>query len=1086
MSQPERGRPLTQFETRKVRIDGESNPTESPTPSWAPPDAGAGISHSFRPDELVAGRYRVVRYIAGGAHGEVYAAEDQEVGCLVALKTIRPEIALDPEVLDRFRRELQLARRVTHPNVCRLFDLGRHQPAAVPGASEPAPVLFLTMELLSGRTLAERLRQDGPMRPEEALPIVRQMAAALQAAHDAGVVHRDFKGGNVLLVPGEPGVRVVVTDFGVARGSAAADGTTASLTATGNLMGTPAYMAPEQVEGLAVGPAADIYALGVVLYEMVSGRRPFEGPTTMSTMVRRLTEPASSPRVHVPSLPPAWEATILRCLERDPADRFRRAEDVARALAGESPPPPLPRRRRRRARIAAASAAALLLASAASVLLPSSALPPSEHSTRRSAAILGFKNLSGSPEAAYLSTVFTEMLGMELGAGEELRILPGETVGRMKRELRISETEELAGDTLGRIRENLGSDLVLLGSYLALGKPAGGRIRLDLRIQDTRQGRTIARVSATGTEAGLLDLVTGAGAELRERLGIGRLSSSESGLLDASRPHSAEAARLYAEGLERLRFFDAQAARELLSQAVAADPSFALGHWALATAWAALGHDAEAREEAGKAVALAHGLPRQERLLVEARDREIRGEWDQAIELYRSVWELHSDSLDFGLRLAEAQLAAARAQDVLETVAMLRALPAPESGDPRIDLVEAQAAGMLTDFRRQLAAAERAIALGEARGARHLAARALLEKGGALVRLGNPQEAARCDRRAKQIFEEAGDRWGMARAINRMAAVPYDRGDYAAARRLFEESLALSRITGDRKSIGRQLGNLAETLYNLGDLAGALRLYQEAMPINRERSSSHYLADNLWGLGLVLTAQGDLAGAERMYGECLAIARVNGSQRYLALAQDGLSRILLAQADLAGAREAQAAALEVWQATGQRDMAALSRLVLAEIAAAADRMGEAEQLARQAVDKLAGLGFVRQEAGARAQLADLLLRQGRTAEAARELARAQELAEHLQSPHIRLRVELAAARGLAAAGKSAAAAETLGRAAEEARRLGLTPLQLEARLALGLLERGTPEGRSRLEALRQEADARRLVLIARGAAAALE
>jgi serine/threonine protein kinase len=187
------------------------------------------------------------------------------------------------------------------------------------------------------------------MRPAEALPIVEQMSGALAAAHEAGVIHRDFKSGNVMLVPDERragGVRAVVTDFGLARRTHAPRGT--SLTETETVLGTPDYMAPEQIEGRTLTPAADVYALGIVIYEMVTGEPPFHGDTPLSVALKKLREAAPSPRGSAPDLPPAWDRTILRCLERD-----RRTVSPRRSTS----PPRCGARRPRRARAPRASAA---------------------------------------------------------------------------------------------------------------------------------------------------------------------------------------------------------------------------------------------------------------------------------------------------------------------------------------------------------------------------------------------------------------------------------------------------------------------------------------------------------------------------------------------------------------------------------------------------------------------------------------------------------------------------------------------------------------------------------------------------------
>jgi hypothetical protein len=287
------------------------------------------------PDEVLAGRFRIIRFIAGGGMGEVYEAEDQELRERVALKIIRPEVLVQPSAVARFKREVHLARKVTHPNVCRIYDLFRHRSE---GGSAPGDTVFISMELLKGKTLSIHLEGVGRMSVGDALPLLRQMASALAAAHAVGIVHRDFKPANVVLVgaAGQENLRPVVTDFGLALQSLVLnDGV--SLTTDQGLMGTPAYMAPEQIEGRPATPASDIYAFGLVIYEMVTGARPFQGDTPISAALKRLSERPTPPRKFQPRLSSAWESAILRCLEREPSKRFVNAEDVVRAILSDDP-----------------------------------------------------------------------------------------------------------------------------------------------------------------------------------------------------------------------------------------------------------------------------------------------------------------------------------------------------------------------------------------------------------------------------------------------------------------------------------------------------------------------------------------------------------------------------------------------------------------------------------------------------------------------------------------------------------------------------------------------------------------------------
>lgn len=286
---------------------------------------------------VVAGRFHVIRRLGAGGMGEVYEAWDQELGAEVALKTLRSDLVGDHVALERFRREVQVARQVTHRNVCRLFDIIHLSQEDERGHARV--IVGLTMELLRGETLSERLSRGGPMAPEEALPLVRQIAAALSAAHRAGVVHRDLKTGNVMLVTGETeGVpeRAVVTDFGLACQVTSSASGSPPLTGVNMVVGTADYMAPEQAQGKEATPASDIYSLGAVMFELVTGHRPHEAPTPMATLLRRLREPPPSPRELLPGLELRWDVVIRRCLAVRPEDRFGSAAEVVAALEGRS------------------------------------------------------------------------------------------------------------------------------------------------------------------------------------------------------------------------------------------------------------------------------------------------------------------------------------------------------------------------------------------------------------------------------------------------------------------------------------------------------------------------------------------------------------------------------------------------------------------------------------------------------------------------------------------------------------------------------------------------------------------------------
>ncbi|HZD69597.1 MAG TPA: protein kinase [Actinomycetes bacterium] len=271
----------------------------------------------------LAERYRLDELIATGGMGSVYRALDQHLGRQVAVKVLKRVLADDPTFLERFRREARAAAAFNHPNVARVFDYGERD-------SEP----FIVMELVDGETLAERIARQGRLSWREAFAIAEQVARALAVAHGHGVVHRDIKPANILL---NTSGQVKVTDFGIARGAQ-----TTTLTRPGMVLGSANYVAPEQAQGNTVTPAADLYSLGCVLFEAVTGATPYHGPNAVAIATQHVSADVPDPREQVPDLPPDAAALMMRSLQKEIRARFPSASAMATALAtaraaGESP-----------------------------------------------------------------------------------------------------------------------------------------------------------------------------------------------------------------------------------------------------------------------------------------------------------------------------------------------------------------------------------------------------------------------------------------------------------------------------------------------------------------------------------------------------------------------------------------------------------------------------------------------------------------------------------------------------------------------------------------------------------------------------
>src|SRR5580658_255213 len=559
---------------------------------------------------------------------------------------------------------------------------------------------------------------------------------------------------------------------------------------------------------------------------------------------------------------------------------------------------------------------------------------------RPAVAIMGFRNLTAQPDQDWISTALSEMLATELGAGEHLRIIPGESVARTKLEMALPDAESYSAQTLTKIRRRLGADYVLVGSYLDTG---AHRVRLDLRLQDARTGETVATLPADGGEEDLAGLVAQAGLALRPSLELGPVGQSEVSGVRAALPPSSESARLYAQGLNSLRHFDARGARDLLEQAVAVDPNYVLAHAALSDAWSALGYAEVARNEARKAWQLSAQLPRRDRLAIEARYRETNCEWDQAIRIYQLLAEQFQDNADYGLRLARAQINAGKANEAIVTLERLGKLPALAADEASVKFVQSQASEKLGDFERAQATAAEAAGVAHARGAQILEADSRALECRQLVQLSRLDQAEASCESAREIYARTGDRLGLAAsmaylaavycnqgnatearrlytqaldidreignaksdaqwALNGLAVLLMQQGDLAGARRLYEERLGMARLVGSRPDEASALGNIASMWLREGNLQRARELFEQALNRSQSIAAKANVASALNNLGQTLYLLGDLPEAAKMLERAVEADRETGSKLESADALSWLGRVRLAQADFDGAR----------------------------------------------------------------------------------------------------------------------------------------------------------------------------------------
>jgi eukaryotic-like serine/threonine-protein kinase len=703
---------------------------------------------------------------------------------------------------------------------------------------------------------------------------------------------------------------------------------------------------------------------------------------------------------------------------------------------------------------------------------------------RRAVAVLGFRNLPGRPEDAWLSTAFSEMLSTELAAGGGIRMVPGEDVARAKRELPLADEDTLARATLERLHTNPGADVVVLGSYTLLPGKGQKRIRLDLRLQDTAAGETIAEEALTGDEENLFELASQAGLHLRRSLGLSSVSADASSAARASLPSNQQAVRLYTEGRARLWAFDLVGARDLLVKAEAADPQYPLAHAALSKTWEHLGYSAKARTEAQRALDLSGKLSEEERLLIEGQYQETYANWPKAVEAYRSLFKLFPDSLDYGLRLAAVQRHVKPA-DALATLATLRRLSAPAGDDPRIDMNEASA-WINQDFVKAQAAAKRAIEKGTAQGSHLLVARTYGILCQASAATASPAEVVRDCISAQQSYAVAGDRNNEARTINDLAGLYFQQGDLARAQSMWKQAAQEFGQVGDREGAAATLNNLGDVLLLQGNLPEARRLLEEALPDYQAMEDKDGLARVLNDLGELSREKGELEAAETTYQQAKATAQEIDDKSVVAYVLSGLGDVLIDRGDLAAAHKSYEESLALHNQAGDKQNASETQVALAHLAIEEGHPAEAESAMLKCKDQFDKEQQADDELTASVVLTQALLAEGKHADAQKEVDAARSLASQSQNRLARLQFDLAFARVLLTSDQPELSRVQLAKILKDARAHGFAGIEFEARLALAELEKKSGHdaaSRTELIALESSARSKGFGLVARKAAA---
>ncbi len=970
------------------------------TPDTDITQTSTGKTHLLAEGRVLAGRYRIGDVLGLGGMGMVYKAHDQTLNIDVALKVLRDnqDHNADERTLDRFHQELVLARQVSHRNVVRIHDLGHD-----------GEIYFLTMDLVEGRSLKEIIEEQGKLSTARALDLTRQLALGLAAAHEMGVVHRDLKPANILV---DEQNTPYITDFGVAR-SAASTG----LTRTGHIVGTPDYLSPEQARGGELDGRSDIYSLGLILYEMLSGQLPFTGETYQEVLAQRtMGKPRDLAELGI-AVPTSVRRIIEHCLARNPDDRYDNALQLAEDLGAGNATQVLLKRRGRLARyatvIAGVAIALIGLGLTASWLLSrtdpaaSVAETAATSSTSAAIAILPLEDLTGRGELAWLRTGVPELVADQLAENQDLQLVDPNRVYQTLADLNMIDRSGTPGD-LRQAAELLGAQKVVTGNI----RTAGDLIRIDARITTldaANAGEQTFAVEAAGVEEAFL-LISRFGVALQETLAVP--ASRE--MREAELSGSESALRAYTEGVRQLYLGNSLEAAPLFEQAVQEDAGFAAGWLRLSEAYQMLGFGEKSVQAIQNASSLLADSSSKIALQARAREAILTGDLERAQTTLATIVERYPNDSEARVSLALAHEDEGELDQAME---VLRQVLADDPNHPRAWFLMGKYAILTGNI--QVAIDEylvRALIIQNRLGNQQGRADVLNAMGIAYYRMGQLSEAEENYRQAAEIRNRIGDQRGVASSRSNIARILVAKGDYDKARTEFEQAMASRESIGDRPGMAvlhNEIGLLEE---NLGQYQAALERFRQALQIRRQLGDKRALTESYGNVGFAYFTLGEYDNASVYWQQALDTAVEIGNQEDIVLARQNIGLLDFARGRWEAALKAFLETLEEARAMDSPVIQAVSKGNLGRLAMYQGRFDAAGRSLDEAINTLAQLEDIRGEVEYSLFKAELSMLLGLQDEAGKLLQRIAELTgaegnrEQIATLH-RLRGEAALAKG---------------------------------------------------------------------------
>jgi tetratricopeptide (TPR) repeat protein/predicted Ser/Thr protein kinase len=977
------GRRLPEIPLRNISADA---PTMAGSPTGVRPPSGQINIYTggtiLEPGSVLGARYQILQILGVGGMGAVYQALDIELNRTIALKVIRPDLAGNQAIIDRFKQELILATQVTHKNVVRIYDLG-----------EADGMKFITMEFVEGQDLRSLIHERTKLTPEDSVEIMQQVCRALEAAHGVGVIHRDLKPQNIMRdIHG----RVVVMDFGLAR-TLGGDG----MTQSGALVGTMEYMSPEQALARELDQRSDIFSLGVIFYELLSGAIPFRADSALASLIKRTQERVVPVSDLDSTIPAPLSAIVSRCLEREVDARYQSASELLADLdawQGKRPVSAVnhPARKETPERkgpaikpslLAGSGIAALALALGIGAYLAfrpaagGTAAKPGAVSTvpALTLTVLPLHNASGDPKLDWLGAYLGDSLGTDIGQSSKLHAMPSDRLHQVLSDLQVTPGSEIDADTLRHIVQLTQTDIAVTGQYARLGN----QIQIDATVQDIKNDRTVTVKASAANEQALPAAIDALADQVRKSLNFSS-NQIEELKAQAFKPssQSIEALHAYNQGMNLMRIGRNIDANQLFQSAVNADPQFALAWSALSQTQSALGHQADAEQSSQRAAQLAAttGIPQLEKILIDANRADILQDNKKAISLYESLAQampgnvdvqialgsLYSDTGDYDKaraiftrildsdaknvlalwRSGYVELQSGHYQAALEPLAKGEYLT-NSSGNQEQHGIILLAMGVAYEFLGKNDEAlhyfAESIAVSQKLGQKRAVAVALADTAQVQTTLGKPDAALDNLRKAVALFQEIGSTKEAGDTLIDMASLYGSRGANDEALKLYRDALQIERDAGDQEREAHCLNDIGYLFLAKGDTESAFTYFQQALQLGEKIGSPSRIADPLQGLGEAYTATGRYDEALASLKRALDTWRGNRSPDGIAKTQRQMGLVFGYQARFGAAVDSIQQAVKGFQALG--DKSSTAGLALENLAEALTRAGRGDEAA---------------------------------------------------------------------------------------------------------------------------------------------